>query len=941
MRQPIGKITEQEVSKSLLDMLKNKTNDNIFVYYDSVVIDRPTKIVDIPITKFVKRVDILLVHKNGTFLKQDFDYVFNNTNTRIMCTDGEWNTVPGMRTKFEFIVIKNVKHYTTLSDMQLIPGTVGVDKIPKAISDALIPAGGKKGAYLIKKSNSTNDFEWLNFTGVSIVLKTNSEVDIGDVTARVVDDFNGKEFMYTIKNGVHHISNLPVGKYKVYIFSNKSFKPENDSYPITVESNTPIQLDVNMVDKAHDIQFVVASDVSVVNPKVKITNLLNQESYTYTFEGAGKNISKMISLKNGIYKAEVEELAGTGIKQLTTVKFELDYTHSIPTVKIPITDNFREITVNVKLLKVIDLPRPMSEYIPMYKGDYINALSPSLLTKVNDKSVYTTKLEIYNKRTGEITIETATLPSTGGEAIVNLNLQNNVPYEIRSKVDGEFNILNKIIVVEAGTLPKTEFVTIQEDANTITFTPEITSQGYFTNSNINTRYYNIKISAGSQPAALETYKVIDNVKAGTIIKVKSGKHYKIEILSSNRMIATPSATKYISKPDIAGEHKDVLDPYFNTRFTCPYTPIVEYGFVIDPSNSDPYASVSYIADCVDFIPAKSINGRLDLGSWENSIIFNSAKPVILDRGNEVKMLDINNQSANYNNLLLNEDFAGDFMVRFEKMYYSFKEGIDGRIEFRICTIKKDDTFHAYAFENNSGEVKNYMYYGMYEASEDQNGILRSLPGKKPVVNKSILGMYSAINSKALGYALEDYSKNLYIKCILTLMSKSLDSQFVYGRGNTEGNLILSTGGSDTHGAFYASNEVLRTLYIENLWGNTEKWLLGLLYSDRSFRYKQHGPYSGNPQDYAEAEVSVPISDPTVISNNIITKCTAGSFGILPQQTTGNLNYYNDMGYISPNFPVPTISGSHVSGNRAGLWYMNVYYNWTEGHDKVSARITFV
>ena len=48
-----------------------------------------------------------------------------------------------------------------------------------------------------------------------------------------------------------------------------------------------------------------------------------------------------------------------------------------------------------------------------------------------------------------------------------------------------------------------------------------------------------------------------------------------------------------------------------------------------------------------------------------------------------------------------------------------------------------------------------------------------------------------------------------------------------------------------------------------------------------------------------------------------------------------------MGYISPNFPVPTISGSHVSGNRAGLWYMNVYYNWTEGHDKVSARITFV
>ena len=65
----------------------------------------------------------------------------------------------------------------------------------------------------------------------------------------------------------------------------------------------------------------------------------------------------------------------------------------------------------------------MSEYIPMYKEDYINALSPTLLTKVNDKSLYTVKLEIYNKRTGEITIETATLPSTGGEAIVNLNLQ--------------------------------------------------------------------------------------------------------------------------------------------------------------------------------------------------------------------------------------------------------------------------------------------------------------------------------------------------------------------------------------------------------------------------------------------------------------------------------------------------------------------------------------
>jgi hypothetical protein len=940
MRQPIGKITERDISPSLLEMLQNKTNDNIFIYYDSVIVDKPTKIVDIPIRAFIKRIDILLVHKNGTFLKENYDYSFNNTFTRIICSDGTWNNIPGMKTKFEFVVIKNIKRYTSLSDLKLIDGTVGVDKLPNHIGKALIPPGGKKGAYLIKKSNTNNDFEWLDFTGVNIVLKTRTGGNLEDINVKIVDDFTSKEYMYIIKNNVIHISDLPVGKYTVYVFANKAFRPEFDSYKINVESNTPLQLDVNMVERDHDIQFIVNSDISISNPSVKITNLITNDVYTYQFEGTGKVISKIISLPNGVYKAEIDDSAGLGLKQLTSVKFELDYSHNITTINIPVTDSFREITISTKFMKIIDMDRPLSEFIPMYEEDYINVLNPHTLTKINDSKEYEVKFDIYNKNTGETTFETVTFTPAGGEKIIKLNIQNNVPYDIRVNVNGDFAILNKIIVIEPGTSHKTEFVTVQENANTITFSPEITSQGYFTNSNIHTRYYNIKITQLKLNNIVRSI-VIENVKAGTIIKVKAGFDYRVEILNSYNMTATPSDIHTVGKINLTPEHPDILDPHYSTKFTCPYTPIVEYGFIVDPDNSDPYVSVKYIGDCEEFIPVKSINGRLDLGSWEHSIVLNSATPVILDNGVEVKTLDLNNQSAGYNNIDTGEDFKGDFMVRFEKMYYSFKEYLDGRIEFRLCTIKRDPSYHAYAFEDTTGTEKQYMYYGMYEASEDQNSVLRSLPNKKPVTNKSIQAMYSAINGKALGYALEDYSKNLYIKCILTLLSKSLDSQFVYGRGHTEGNLILSTGASDNRGVFYNSDDVVRTLYIENLWGNTERWLLGLMYYDRSFRYKQHGPYTSNPQDYLEAEVTVPISDPTVISNNIITKCTAGSFGILPQMTTGNLNYYNDMGYISPNFPIPTIGGSYTSGNRGGIWYMNVYYTWNEGHDKVSSRITFV
>lgn len=943
MRVPKGKITERELHRSLLESITSKTNDNIYAYYGSAVLDKPSNSVEIPISSFNSFTDILLIHKNGTLIKEDYDYTFDANGKSIIKADGtKWNNFAGQRVKFEFMSIKNIKRYTRLSNIELRNGTLPTEKLDSELTRGLIPKGGHTGSYLIKRSPMDNDYTWADFTNVTVILNNKLDVQLDEVIGKLTDIFTEKERFIKIKNNIINLTDLTPGDYELTIFNTKGFSPEFPSYPFTVTANTSIQVPVTMIERSHDIQLEVRSDIDIVNPSVIITNIFTNEQLEFKLEGSSTSIARIISLPSGSYKAEIKD-DGTGLKQVTESTFKLDYTHSTTSVIVTVLNQYRVCNIDTNFRPVIYSDNNLDKFIPLYEQDVVNVLNPFDLTEVNNKDMFEIKVDILNLKTGRTSYSYFKAPKAGLQRYNQLYLANGVPYRIRISVtDGKFNVIGSVFEIKEGVDTINHSCEIYENVSLLKFVPSVVDKDMFKGTkNIGRRYYNIEIyqSDSGTFASYKIYKKILNVKPDAVIKVAAGKYYRFKITPDNGLDTRVSNTTFGSAVKLKiGE--SVFDPSHITDMITTYTPIITYGFRIDPSNSDPGGSVTYLEDAKDFIPIKHVNGKIDLGSWDRTFITNSATPVILNNGKVETVLSKDNQSAAYNRLNINEDFKGDFMVKFEKCYYTFREELNGCIEFRISTIKVGPEYNAFAFTNFEGVEKDAMYYGMYEASYDGNGF-RSLPRKSVQAKHSMGEMYANISAKGMGYTLEDYSKRMYIMCIHTLLSKSLDSQFCFGYGNTDNVDLINTGSTENETMFYGDNKSVKSFYIENLWGNAETWLQGLMYHDGSFRYRHNGPYTSNHEDYLIADVTVNPSDEQNPSNNIITKCTAGTFGFLPQLTSGNVNYYNDIGYISTNFPIPTVGGSYKDKNGAGLWNMKVFYTWSDSNDTTSGRLVFV
>lgn len=948
MRKYEGKITEQELHPSLLKVLQNGTNDNIFGFSGQVVIKEPTTLARLPLNKYNKSTDIIIILKNGTLIREGYDFNFNANYTGIIRVDGKkWNNNPQQTTKFEFVIYKNIKSFSKHDKIEFINGSISSEKIHPDITKKLIPPGGKKGSFLIKANSNDYEYKWLEFNNVSILLT--SRITISEpIECKFINKITGDSFLYQINDMNINITNLSAGDYELYIFGNHKVKPEFDKYDVTVVPNSQTSIKVNMIEKDHDVQITVISDIVLTDPIVQVKSLTSDNVYNITVAGIGKEISTIIQLKTDIYKVDLIE--NDSVKQLGEYVLDLTDTNyfSNTNVVINTTSRFRQLELDLTLRPLLESAEGLSRFIAVkdIKDNDIDILNDDISFNSNLQNLKEIPIEIRitDILNGMEDIKYIKSPKTGINKVMRVYLKANTRYKVTVNIGNGikgFTGLNTYKIIEPDTTNIQHSCELFEDASILKFIPKADTRGMFKDSKgVVKNYYNIEIISAnnSEFESYRTYKIIRNIKADTLIKVDSDMYYKLRIIPDNKTLTTQSAYARgdVIKLNMGG---NIFTEENSKPLISIYTPIIEYGFRIDPTNSDSNNCVTYIEDAVGFVPARRLSSGMDFGSWDKSFILNSIKPVILTDGVVTKELNKETQSANYNNITINDDFMGDFMVQFEKCYYKFLEDLNGVIEFRICTVKKDDSYTAAAFTNHSDIEKDYFYYGMYEATLI-NDNLRSLPGKEIVVNKSIRELYSLASSRGMEYCIEDYTRRLYIICLLTLISKSLDSQLSFGNGNTSSGVIQHTGLSESRNSFYSDNLVIKTFFIENFWGNVEKFMMGLLYNDGSFRFKLNAPYTANPMNYIEADVTVPPSN-NIGNNNIIKKCTASSFGFLPQLTDANINYYNDLGYISNNFPFPSVGGSCTSNNFAGMWNINVFYSWGEGSDKIGARLIYI
>lgn len=360
---------------------------------------------------------------------------------------------------------------------------------------------------------------------------------------------------------------------------------------------------------------------------------------------------------------------------------------------------------------------------------------------------------------------------------------------------------------------------------------------------------------------------------------------------------------------------------------------IHYGFKIDKSISDPSNAVIYTHDAVTMTPAGMdfTNGVFNYGSWENVWFIKNARPVMLNfDGTEAYDLDPNDYSKKLDGT--SSDIADstknmNAMIAFPTVW--IKRTDDASYNYiEISDRQLDSDFHAYAHEDANGVVKPYIYLPIYKGSM-VDGKLRSISGVKPQSSTTSQQEVDAASALGTGWQIWDYTSKEMLCDLLTLISKSLDTQGKFGQGHSTGGSsasdFLDCGTLNNKGKFFgysATTSQVKCFGMEALWADRWDRELGFILDAGIYKIKERPVYNLTGEGYTAISTSV-AKCPT--SNGNIKTEASTQFGSLPTVVGGtSTTYYCD--YLNQNqsgIRVALRGGRCRYGATAGLRYVAV------------------
>jgi hypothetical protein len=422
-----------------------------------------------------------------------------------------------------------------------------------------------------------------------------------------------------------------------------------------------------------------------------------------------------------------------------------------------------------------------------------------------------------------------------------------------------------------------------------------------------------------------------------------------------------------------------------------------YGYRVNKNDSNPETRVEYLYDAVGMTPARMnfTTGQFDYGSWANAWFITENKPCAvnyngtvdyyLDPGDYTKKADgtvsdlfvllteePSDWATKYTEYFTkdeNDDFAfvtgesapafaadtyytnsaytGNFMAQMPTVW--FKHWEDADYEYvAICNKQLNSDFKAYAHDAGDGYINPYIYLPMFKGITI-DGKLRSIVGAK--VEGSTTGEQEKSRAEAngTGWQLWDWAKYELISELLTLISRSTNSQGAFGQGDTNTYVNnesqnygkLNTGQHKVDGVwklygssqFYGeSNEThhVRIFHIEDFWGNRWDRCLGLNLVDLEYKYKMVRPYAlDSDSSYTSTGLTPPHSGWQK------TQYT-GEFGTFPKTTGGSqTTYVCDYFWSSSGTHLALVGGSCGYGAYCGSRFLYLYgaasdANWRFG-----------
>ena len=368
---------------------------------------------------------------------------------------------------------------------------------------------------------------------------------------------------------------------------------------------------------------------------------------------------------------------------------------------------------------------------------------------------------------------------------------------------------------------------------------------------------------------------------------------------------------------------------------------VHYGVRIDKNDSNPATRMTYMYDCVGFVPAKMdyTNSKFDYGSWGEAFFVRNNYPAMVkyDGTEDYKLSKTDQQYKEDGTTasdISNESYGGNAMSVFDCKIWIYLHEDDSYEYIEVSNVKLNDNFYDYGYVRADGSHADKLYYPMFFGYKDSSGKLRSLADKVPWYNTG--GSQYEINAATENgshWSIMDWSHRIVIESLLLLMGLSDDSQAVYGQGQTSGYVNdssqhyghLNTGTLKDKGQFFGYSDTthdVKVFYMENCWGNTWNRCLGLINASGTYKYKLSPPYNLTGDGYASITgVSVPASGWQVNTKT-------GHFGRLPLTTgTGGSSSTYTCDYFYSNngqTDVLLVGGGCSDGARCGAWSLLLY-----------------
>lgn len=279
-----------------------------------------------------------------------------------------------------------------------------------------------------------------------------------------------------------------------------------------------------------------------------------------------------------------------------------------------------------------------------------------------------------------------------------------------------------------------------------------------------------------------------------------------------------------------------------------------YGFKRLADEPNPSNRIQYLFDAVGMTPAKMEASAFNYGSWKDIWFMRDNYPCMLNGdGTEAYRLNPNNYG-----LRADTGAASDWktttgtlnaMSAIPTVWVKrWMEGDDECVAF--CEDQYDESFKAYAHTRADGSIRQYTYYPIYRGWKDTAGLLRSISGQYPwTVTGGTEPERTAAQKNGANWDIVPWSKRILIMDLLTLISKTDDSEAAFGHGQTSGYVnnaeqhygLVVNGTLDTKGQFWGdltnTTAAVKVFHIENFWGCRWERLIGLVQKGGSYLVK--------------------------------------------------------------------------------------------------------